>query len=236
MSASGEWPRNISRMAPLVSPESSFTSSSSFGDKVSQPQSPPGLRRSTFDLGHLKSSAVMAVSEPNLQDSSKIQQEVARTYAVSSHGSDAAAMGYLAVLQAIVFAESGIRGLISEARHHVSNVFGFLFHTIFPSNSDASMIWDDPCIPGSSRKTYSPDSRERLNEPPPDPLLSPARVTAAANSNPRDEWGHFADFQDEIADERSFIPSYAPLHSSLETLEESDGDEDDEHDEDAISF
>jgi hypothetical protein len=68
------------------------------------------------------------------------------------------------------------------------------------------------------------------------------------NSNKDDAWGHFTDFQDELADEASFIPSCSrsspprkksmlqPLSSSgLSPLaEETEGDEDE--DEDGWSF
>jgi hypothetical protein len=230
MSASADlqWPRNIPRMAPLVSPESSFSSSASFGDKVSRSQSPARLRRSTLDLGHIKSSGVLALSEPELQDTLKDQREILTLDFVSQEADAAAAMRYLAVLQAIVIAESGIRRLINDARHHVKNVFGFFLNAIFHTNEHTEL--DDACLSGRQRCN---DSRERLDEPPPDPPLSPARVTEAPNANPRDEWGHFADFQDEIVDEQSFIPSFSCIQKSLETLEESDGDE---NDEDAFSF
>jgi hypothetical protein len=232
MSASDEvqWPRPVPRMAPLVSPESSFSSSSSFGDKISQSQSPARLRRSTLDLGQIKSSGMLALSEADLQQARQVPQEITPTE-LDWQESDATAMRYLAVLQAIVIAESGIRGLINEARKHVHNIFGFLMKAIFPPKEESELL-NDPCLSGKR----SNDSRERLDEPPPDPPLSPARVTPAPNANLKDEWGHFADFQDDAADEQSFIPSsYLSVQKSLETLEESDGDESDEN-EDAFSF
>ena len=232
MSASGDVqrPQNVPRMAPLISPESSFSSSSSFGDKVSRAQSPSRLRRSTLDLGQIKSAGVLAQSEVDLQQTHQDPQEFT-PLELEWTESDATAMRYLVVLQAIVIAESGIRGLINEARHHVQNVFGFLMKAIFPPKQDSELL-NDPCL--SCKR--SNDSHERLDEPPPDPPLSPARVTPAPNANPKDEWGHFADFQEDALDEQSFIPSsYLSVQKSLETLEESDGDESDEN-EDAFSF
>jgi len=261
MSASGEVRQrpgnNVPRMAPLVSPGSSFSSTSSFGDKTVSSPSPVRLRRSTLDLGQLKSSGVLTVSETDLQHSfrNEIPRKAARMQMNRQESSDIVALQYLAVLQAIVIAESGIRGLINEARHHVRNVFGFFMNALFQNhhnkndhnnkNSPGRQFDDHHQYDHHQRR--SKDSRERLNEPPPDPLLSPARVTVTATTNSRDEWGHFADFQEELVDDdlsSTFLPSSSRFMSmqpkSLATLEESgdehDEDDDDNNDDDAFSF
>lgn len=221
-SSDGICTKDVPRMAPLVSSESSFSSSSSFGDKVLRVQSPPRLRRSTLDLGQIKSSGTLLPSEPDFSQADGEHSKPMQNDSIGNQESEDAAMRYIAFLKAIVIVESGIRGILDEARQHVQNVFGFLFNTIFAANSNGCTEMDDPCLP---------DSRDILDEPPPDPLLSPARVTPV-NANPRDEWGHFADFQEELVDDKTFLPSLLSTQSSLATLEEDDSDED----EDAFSF
>eukprot|EP00535_Pseudo-nitzschia_heimii_P007866 CAMPEP_0197175414 /NCGR_PEP_ID=MMETSP1423-20130617/1640_1 /TAXON_ID=476441 /ORGANISM="Pseudo-nitzschia heimii, Strain UNC1101" /LENGTH=341 /DNA_ID=CAMNT_0042624575 /DNA_START=169 /DNA_END=1194 /DNA_ORIENTATION=+ len=50
----------------------------------------------------------------------------------------------------------------------------------------------------------------------------------ASDEHGEDGWGHFADFQDELADETSFVPcSFGPLDIALETLDEGREEDDD---------
>lgn len=128
----------------------------------------------------------------------------------------------ISLVRTIVLVEAGMRTIIGEAQHHVGKVLGFLFKSIFG-------------IPTNDAPLHSRHGAEGedFDDPPPDPPLSPARVTITPNSDSKDEWGHFADFQEELADDKSFLPSCIPKTSSLETLEE---DDDFEGDTDAFSF
>lgn len=133
-------------------------------------------------------------------------------------------LNYVSVIHTIFSIENSLRTLIDEAQHHVGNIFGFLLNSLFANNSSARGI--DVAL----RQAPASDQWE---EPPPDPPLSPAQTTPTPTSNSKDEWGHFADFKDELANESSFLPSCAPeRRSSLETLSEDDCCED----EDAFSF
>ena len=133
---------------------------------------------------------------------------------------------YMFLLHSITLVETGIGRLLHEAQHHVGNVVGFLLNSIFANNAKTS--WEHLA---PEDLIHLNGRTESFDEPPPDPPLSPARVTRAASSNSIDEWGHFADFQDELADEKSFIPSCVPTKASLERL-----DEDDDFDVDADAF
>lgn len=221
-------PLDAPQMTKLVSPYSSFSSASSSYEKIAPPRSSSRLRRSTVDLSQIKSSTGIR----SLQGSQQSQDAALK----SSEGDRVMVSGgnhiedfvedtvfhYISLIQTVVLVETGLRTLVDEAKHHVGFFFGFLLNSFFANNSRA--LGEDIAVQGV---------QEDFEEPPPDPPLSPARVTKTSNSESKDEWGHFADFQEELADDKSFIPSCLPKTSSLETLDE---DEDFEGDLDAFSF
>lgn len=77
----------------------------------------------------------------------------------------------------------------------------------------------------SSKQCYS---SEQQTSPERDEPLTPLNVAPEPNANLKDDWGHFAYFQEELADESSFIPSTcAQSKTTLGTLDEGE-EEDDE--------
>jgi hypothetical protein len=224
------WPLDGPRMTKMVSPDSSFSSGSSFCENITPHPSPPRLRRSTVDLSQIRSSSSFCCSPSRqklhgLAESSKEDQTmVSGGNHVEDFVEDTLYDYISLLLQTLLFVETGLQKVVDEAQHHAGNFCGFLLNSFFGSDflQDVCPRDSEACAPTGE-----------VDEPPPDPPLSPARVTNTPSSNSKDEWGHFADFQDELADEKYFLPTSFPKSASLETLQEDDGYEGDG---DAFSF
>jgi hypothetical protein len=212
-------------------PSSSFSSDASSCGKSSPPTSFKGLRRSTLDLSQLKLCGALPHPETTAKsfgssESKEIPQVDTDDAPSDTHrGIDGlvgdALLPLMSILHVVILVESNIRTFIDEANHHVGSVFGFLLSTILPSNST-------PPIIENHVKSLSEKVQQAMDdEPEPDELLTPARVTPAVSADSKDEWGHFADFQEELADENVFLPSCKP-NLALGTLDESEEEEDDD--------
>lgn len=217
-----QWANDVPRMDRIISPSSSCSSGSSF-EKVSSPKSRSKLRRSTLDLSQIRSSSTVSFHQLDNHTITSTGHQSPKQDAVRSKIADGfvedAIFHYISFLHSIILGETGIGRLLGEAQHHVANIFGFLFNSIFANNAETTC---DGLVPEGIIQAHD----DNWDEPPQDPPLSPARVSRVTSSDSVDEWGHFAYFQDELADEKSFIPSCAPRRASLETLDEDSDDND----------
>ncbi|KAG7349260.1 hypothetical protein IV203_011857 [Nitzschia inconspicua] len=160
--------------------------------------------------------------------------------------------GYISLLLLVVNMERQVRNLCRE----IQSIMGYAWEVLransfqceeplerrvayhkydFPSNKD---------IP-SGQETMKEQEGQDVGDEQTKELLTPLKLVTTdytETSLGKDEWGHFADFQDELADESSFIPSCChvpPPRSSLKkgssfTLaplaEVQEGEADDEED------
>ena len=69
---------------------------------------------------------------------------------------------------------------------------------------DTDSIVDDSVM--GTQKDLKQETTESCNQQDDQPPSTDSTATQRSDAV-RDEWGHFADFQDELADESSFIPS-----------------------------
>lgn len=234
-SRNGNSTDNVPSLTAFVSPDSSFSSNSSLCEKRPTAQSPPRLRRSTLDLSHLKSSGILRSLQHETSDVVEDKQaEKKKTRAVSQESTvdcfvNESIFHYVSVLQTLALVEASLRLFLGEAQHHVGNVLGFLLNSIILNNSRAS----GEILAGSDSWTNNNDYYTEDDDVPTDPPFSPARVTAAPILDPKDEWGHFADFQEEPIDETFLVKPRFPALSSLTTLDEQ---EDCEGEDEAFSF
>ncbi len=223
---------NAPHLDALVSPNSSFSSNSSYCEEAATSRSPPRLRRSTLDMSQLKHSGILHSIQRTRSETAD-EDLVEEGKSLCSKASDDASVvneatfHYISVLRTIAQVENSIRLIFGEAQNRVANVFGNIWYSIIAYNSNGHnrVLTTQPDSVLKNNDVYD----ESLSDPP----LSPSGVTLAPSVSSKDEWGHFADFQEELADEKCFIPSHLPKAQSLPTLTEHDGcDGDDE----AMSF
>jgi hypothetical protein len=127
---------------------------------------------------------------------------------------------YASVLYAISSVESHLRTFVEEANHHIGNIFSLVLSAALSSTSV------EPTSPTDIVEEEMDDESETVE------IFSPVKVTPAPSANSKDEWGHFADFQEALADESTFLPSFAAPKNkvSLETLDESVEEDEEEGD------
>jgi hypothetical protein len=126
-------------------------------------------------------------------------------------------LSYASVLYAISSVESHVRTFVEEANHHIGNIFSLVLSAVLSS----------PCaIVEPAHQEEMDDESETVE------IFSPVKVTPTPSANSKDEWGHFADFQEALADESTFLPRFAAPKSktSLDTLDESEEEDDEEGD------
>lgn len=232
---------NSTHQTTLVSPDSSFSSTSSCCLETVPKSSPPRLRRSTLDLSHLKSSGILLSLQRQDSVTTDVDDENLRKGTTgttlsstnTSHGEERSLaksttiVHYFFVLQTILLVETSIRIILGEAQNHLGNVFGFLLNSIIANNSK---LRSEDLAPTADARRMEEEQYYDVPSLEPPLLTTSIRVTSTPTCNSsKDEWGHFADFQDELADETSFIPSSQfTKAASLETLEEYDGCEGDD--------
>jgi hypothetical protein len=196
---------------------SSFSSDESSCAKSSPPTSSTGLRRSTIDLRQLDSNGIKSLesksqmSPPSVNNTGKIDD-----------GSCSESISLSHVL-------ASMKTFFDEVNHHIGSIYMFLLSTIFASKVMETAECQKQC--SSSEQKTSPVKVTQLidDEPEPDELLSPSKVTPAPSADCKDDWGHFAYFQDELADESCLIPSCSTQSkSTLGTLDESEEEDDEE--------
>jgi hypothetical protein len=138
---------------------------------------------------------------------------------------------YLSLHQVADEFARNLRMVFDSVEAAIGNVFGMILSTLFPMNS----IHQSREQMFSNQDQYSSSPPEALDqefydELQPDDLLSPAKVTDAPSSNTKDEWGHFADFEEDLADEAIaatvFICRSKSFLTTLEEAEEEIEDED----------
>lgn len=100
----------------------------------------------------------------------------------------------------------------------IASIFSSLVSFIFNEKETRPF---DGAIPDKQRQAVDDDEPDEL-------LLSPCRVkfTHAATES-KDDWDHFADFQDEIEDNFRLVPMAQRSNTSLGTLDESEEEESD---------
>jgi len=163
-------------------------------------------------------------------------------------------LGYMSLLCLVVAVERRVRGVF----HEVGNFFGALttaFHFEEPlerqpvaDNHRGSLIFctSSQSMIHETMLEVQEKSKEELLTPlklvTPAPSLASSDDGSTDDASPaKDEWGHFADFQEELADESSFIPSCSKVParrrsnldsslSCLAPLAEVGEDEEDEED------
>eukprot|EP00529_Nitzschia_sp_RCC80_P031126 CAMPEP_0113489560 /NCGR_PEP_ID=MMETSP0014_2-20120614/26591_1 /TAXON_ID=2857 /ORGANISM="Nitzschia sp." /LENGTH=363 /DNA_ID=CAMNT_0000383299 /DNA_START=255 /DNA_END=1343 /DNA_ORIENTATION=+ /assembly_acc=CAM_ASM_000159 len=150
-------------------------------------------------------------------------------------------LGYITFLHIFIIAERHVRGTFQMLRDMVSS---WLNAIQFEEPIDRSHMDDTDLIGGHSVRGADKDLGQTTTESSnqqDDQTTSADSTTLQRSDAVRDEWGHFADFQDELADESSFIPSCrvslnpvarrsSDNKTSLQTLTEiaEDDDADDE--------
>jgi len=160
-------------------------------------------------------------------------------------------LGYITFLHIFIIAERHVRGTFQMLRDMVSSWLNAIQfeEPIDRSHMDGTDLIGDHSVRGAD-KNLGQTTTESSNQQ--DDQTTSADSTAIQRSEAvRDEWGHFADFQDELADESSFIPSCRvslnPVarrsshnKTSLQTLteiaEDDDIDDDDMDEEEEWSF
>lgn len=138
--------------------------------------------------------------------------------------------------------ERNLRIVFASVEAALRNVFGMILSTLFPINNSIHQL----VLLLSREPTFAKnqDCQDSSSLPPdealiqqefyydelqPDDLLSPTKVTDAPSSNTKDEWGHFADFQEDLADEATTATAFiCKSESFLTTLEEAEEDIEDE--------
>lgn len=230
------WVKGNQQISTSISSSYSFSLLPSLGEKAQTAQSPPHLRRSTVNLSQTGFAGHSHVSQLSLHGAEhsadgtyRIRQQRTAKWNNVNGSIENAILQYMSLLHSIVLVKAGIRMLLDEAKHYVGNVVGFLLDSIFAKNVNGlyeDLVPEDILHSNTTPHVQSDDQT-------PDPPLSPARLTRATSTDSKDEWGHFADFQEELADKQSFIPSYVRKRSSLETLDE---DSDYECSKEAFSF
>jgi hypothetical protein len=128
-------------------------------------------------------------------------------------------LSYASVLYVISSVESHVRTFVEEANHHIGNIFSLVLSAVLTSPSSSSVV--EPVV-----QEEMDDESETVE------IFSPVKVTPTLSANSKDEWGHFADFQEALADESTFLPSFAPKAKvyPLGTLDESEEEDEDEGD------
>jgi hypothetical protein len=126
-------------------------------------------------------------------------------------------LGYLTFLHIVIIVERHVRGFLRTMWGLMSSWSDALhLDEMFEEPIDRTYMMEDsnPTTDGSSIY-YEPDSTAIMSE---DSNTTVDQTTVfelqqnhehnpANDDAVKDEWGHFADFQDELADESSFIPS-----------------------------
>jgi hypothetical protein len=127
---------------------------------------------------------------------------------------------YASVLYAISSVDSRVRTFVEEANHHIGNIFSSVLSAVLSSPSV------EPVSHTGKVQEEMDDESETVE------MLSPVKVTPAPSANCKDEWGHFADFQEALADESTFLPSFVAPNAkvSLGTLDESEEEDEEEGD------
>lgn len=164
----------------------------------------------------------------------------------------------MSILFLLVNMERQVRSLFRDIHHWVENVWETLRANAFqfeeplerrPSEHCSSDRFPSDANISSSLPIMMQEQRDDVSSS--QELLTPLKLVppaATETSSGKDEWGHFTDFQEELADESSFIPSCSrfpppPPRSSLQKLsssgltplaevQEKEGDDDEEEDED----
>ena len=125
-----------------------------------------------------------------------------------------------------------LRMVFDSVEAAIGNVFGMILSNLFPMNSihqSRELMFANQDQYAYSSTPPEDANHEFYDELQPDDLLSPAKVTDAPSSNTKDEWGHFADFEEDLADEAIATTNFIwKSKSLLETLEEAEEEIEDE--------
>jgi hypothetical protein len=129
-------------------------------------------------------------------------------------------LGYMALLMLGVNMHRQVTSLLRNLKSFLGTTFQFisdLYHFEEPierpaTRTSSNLLQEQPYF------TSLNDTRDMHESRSEEDLLTPFKLvtppSSATQSEARDEWGHFADFQEELADEKSFIPSCSRLSSS----------------------
>jgi hypothetical protein len=223
--------RNFDSKVMISSKSNVMLSSSSRLSELSTSRgqiSSRGNSKSSLDLRNLSnhkfgsSDPLMKPVEKKARGESGIAEFFEETFTI-----------YLSLHQVADEFARNLRMVFDSVEAAIGNVFGVILSTLFPMND----IHQSRQLALANQDQYSPNPPDALNrdfydELQPDDLLSPAKVMDAPSSNTKDEWGHFADFQEDLADEaiavtilkcksKSFLPT---LEEAEEETEDEDGE------------
>jgi hypothetical protein len=228
---------------------SSFSSDESSCAKSSPPTSSAGLRRSTIDLRQLDSNGILpqhkmkrylSASLHSLESMSQMPPRVSsvttpvKNPSVNNTGQlhNESCSESISLSQHVLASfEERMKTFVDEVNHHIGTIYVFLLSTIFASKVLETAECPKQCS-SSEQKTYPIKVAQLIDdEPEPEELLSPSKVTPAPCADSKDDWGHFAYFQDELTDESCLIPSCSTQSKpTLGTLDESEEEDDEEGD------
>jgi hypothetical protein len=211
---------------------SSFSSDESSCAKSSPPTSSAGLRRSTVDLRQLDSNGILPQHKMKPIRLSSVTTPV-KNPSVNNTGQldDESCSESISLSHVLASFEERMKTFFDEVNHHIGTIYMFLLSSIFASKVLETAECPKQC--SSSEQKTPPIKVAQLidDEPEPEELLSPSKVTPAPYANSKDDWGHFAYFQDELADESCLIPSCSTQSKpTLGTLDESEEEDDEEGD------
>ncbi|KAL3914969.1 MAG: hypothetical protein SGILL_005866, partial [Bacillariaceae sp.] len=121
-------------------------------------------------------------------------------------------LGYMSILLLVVNMHRQLKSLLLGMKSLVGKAWDSLSHLYHFEEP----LERQPCQ-GSNSSNDSVMHKSNSEEL----LLTPLKLVAASKQEAggsKDEWGHFADFQEELADEASFIPSCSRIPAGRSTL------------------
>jgi hypothetical protein len=183
------------------------------------------LKCSSMDLGKLAAMNDYSQKSKHANDSGRKQLEEG-TRGLATFLDDCF-LCCVVLLRVIVALERSLREVVDQILFNLESFFSNVLSNVFAYGSIAS-----PNSKKSTSTIWSPSAilqamlDEDLED---DEPLSPSKVTPASSSNTADEWGHFTDFQEELADESIVTSTFTSnTESGLGTLEETEEEDEPE--------
>lgn len=194
----------------------------------SAPSSPTGMRRSTLDLGQLRAESVHTHQD--------LASSVESLHSLSKHSSSIAIDPSSSIDRESSHPDF-LRDTTRNFRRGIESIIEHTFLDILPMMEIASIfntLVSFIVKPGDSRQVdcaLSETERKRAydDDEPDELLLSPCRVKITRSTEAKDDWDHFADFQDDMEDNLQFVPLAQRSTGSLGTLDESEEEESDDY-------
>ena len=212
-------------------PCSSFSSDTSCA-RISPPTSTTGLRRSTLDLSQLGSNGVPSrhklrqnVPSSLIPTESSVSQSPPQLRTESSLSKPRKQCNHSYQESVLSGIDENFQRFFDSVTRCIGDILMFLLTAIFTSKAIETLGTIE--IYPSTSENYCQGSQPELEGSESDEhQLSQTIITETSSSNLKDEWGHFAHFQEEFADEFTSISWRASMSSQmLGTLDESEEEE-----------